>query len=317
MSDDGWRWSAALCSVRRAIGRRVPKPVASLIAIAAFALAIVPGLAGPRPMFRAPAPAWRPMPPPMPMYVPRQAPMQRPPAIPNRVGRSNHGSGAMSKGSPGTHPDHGAGAHAGQHGAGQHGAGQHGAGQHGDESQAHREHNHPWGEFRHLDKATWEHEHRFLARRAFRHAVHWRHHGWALLVAGNMPAVVIDVPSGDTITIRNAFGLPQRFRLFGTAAPQSPQTFASVSQQNLSSLVLNRVVNLQTLGSDIETADPVAKVSCDGVYVNYSQIAEGMAWNYVGHGLDLELAAAESEAMAAGKGIWSEEYPEVPWASDR
>jgi endonuclease YncB( thermonuclease family) len=123
---------------------------------------------------------------------------------------------------------------------------------------------------------------------------------------------VTGVLSGDTIMVRDAAGQPHRVRLFGTAAPQPSQPFASESTQNLEALVLGKVVNVRTLGTNLDSGDSVAMVYYGDEYVNLDQIAAGMARNYVEDGLSLDLAEAESEAMAEGRGIWSIEYPDAP-----
>jgi endonuclease YncB( thermonuclease family) len=300
MSDDGWRWSATFSSIGRTItGKRSPKNLVVFIAIAALVSAVVPSWAGPRPAFRAPAPAPRPMPPPIPDFAPRPTP----PAV--RHAPPHRGQAGSQRGS-----------HSG--GAGENSSGTPGRAH---ESAQYVHVDSKFGAFRSMPIAA-DHEHRMFALRAARHAVQWDHrhpvhwahrYGWYALFAVNGVPMVIDVPSGDTITVRGPSGLTQTVRLFGTAAPQFGEPFALKSKENLESLVRGKVVNVQTLGADIASGAPVAMVFCDETYVNRAQIAAGMAWNYVEDGLDVDLAEAEAQAKAAGVGIWSDDYQEIAW----
>jgi endonuclease YncB( thermonuclease family) len=168
------------------------------------------------------------------------------------------------------------------------------------------------GKFVTMPKAQSHLQNSQLVRRHHWHAGHW-HRGWFPWLPYHVAGTVTNVQSGDTITVLTALGQQQRMRLFGTAAPLPSQPFGPQSQQHLAALVLGKVVHVRTLGTDLNTGDPVAMVFFAGNYVNRQQISAGMAWNYVDHGMSPDLADAESEAIAAGAGLWSLEYAEAPW----
>ena len=64
-------------------------------------------------------------------------------------------------------------------------------------------------------------------------------------------------------------------------------------------------------GSDFD-GTIVAQVFLDsGVYLNERQIQEGMAWNAVDDGYDLNLSGAEESAQTAAAGIWGGDFSAV------
>jgi endonuclease YncB( thermonuclease family) len=134
---------------------------------------------------------------------------------------------------------------------------------------------------------------------------HWHHWVWGYWPLGNygMAGNVVGVPSGDSLMVTNGVGQTRRVRLFGVAAPANGQ-FAAVSQQRLARLQ-GKFVHVHSVSSDPD-GSTVAKVFHNGVYVNQEQIATGMAFNSLDHGLDQTLANAEQSAQEQGKGVWAE-----------
>lgn len=54
-------------------------------------------------------------------------------------------------------------------------------------------------------------------------------------------------------------------------------------------------------------------MSCVGVDANLEQVKKGLAWFYAQYGHDEAVRAAESEAKAAGLGLWSRKDAIPPW----
>jgi endonuclease YncB( thermonuclease family) len=145
-------------------------------------------------------------------------------------------------------------------------------------------------------------QHEDFARRHRRHVARW-------LVAGIVPYSlgwqVESVSSGNTIRVRNPANVSQTVRLFAVTAPLEAQAFFSESRDRLSSQILGKTVNVQSMGSD-ETGTMIAKVFYGSAYVNEGQIADGMALYNANQGVDLALANAQIAAQEAGRGIWGD-----------
>jgi endonuclease YncB( thermonuclease family) len=148
-------------------------------------------------------------------------------------------------------------------------------------------------------------EHHTFVRRHQRHVERW-------VVTGVYPGVpyslgwqVEEVMNGNTIRARNPANVSQIVRLFGVAAPHEGQVFFSDSRDHLKSQILGQTVYVQRIGND-ETETLVAKVFNGSVYVNKSQISDGMAFYDADQGIDLDLANAQIEAQDAGRGIWGD-----------
>ncbi|HXY35927.1 MAG TPA: thermonuclease family protein [Planctomycetaceae bacterium] len=173
--------------------------------------------------------------------------------------------------------------------------------------------NRPFGTFKTVPKMLSAIEHEMLARRQHWHPRVWdRARGWYAWLPGYVAGTVTNVPKGDTITVLDNAGQPRTMRLFGTVAPEVAQPFGLQSQQNLANLVQGKVVQVRNVGTD-SNGNPVAVVYYGGTYLSLEQISEGLAWNFVDDGYAEDLAAAEADASAEGKGIWSQDYAEAPW----
>jgi endonuclease YncB( thermonuclease family) len=154
---------------------------------------------------------------------------------------------------------------------------------------------------------------------ARRHHHHFRPWVWGFFPVGvyGLAGRVVSVPSGNSLMVTNAAGVPTRVRLFGAVAPMAGQ-FAIASKGQLESEVGGRFVHVHQTGVDLDGAI-VAKVFHAGSYVNRDQVASGMAWYSMEDGLDLDLARAEEGAQGSSTGLWSDPYLVAPWvaADDR
>jgi endonuclease YncB( thermonuclease family) len=144
------------------------------------------------------------------------------------------------------------------------------------------------------------------------HGWHHLHHAWVWGVYGILPAnqgnVVVGVPSGNTLAVRNGAGIVRNVRLAGVGAPLPNQPSFSESRATLASLANGRHVRVFRVGQDFD-GTIAAKVLLDsGEYVNEKQVSTGFAWNAVDDGFDATLAAAEQTAQAVGRGLWGGDY---------
>lgn len=129
---------------------------------------------------------------------------------------------------------------------------------------------------------------------------------------------VVGVADGDTITILDAGNRQTRIRLQGIDAPESRQAFGQASKRNLSDLIFNRQVVVEYEKTD-RYGRTLGKVVASGRDVNLEQVKAGLAWHYKYYQDEQSpndrrlYADAETEARAAGRGLWADSSPIPPW----
>lgn len=112
---------------------------------------------------------------------------------------------------------------------------------------------------------------------------------------------VIKVVDGDTFDVDSG----ERVRLNGIDAPEYPKGCLSKrAKDRLEELVLGKKVSLEELGKD-NFGRVLAQVKLEDLWINKVLVTEGLAAAAKGAGVEVELA--ETEAMAAKRGIWSSE----------
>jgi endonuclease YncB( thermonuclease family)/methylphosphotriester-DNA--protein-cysteine methyltransferase len=128
---------------------------------------------------------------------------------------------------------------------------------------------------------------------------------------------VINVHDGDTVTVLDQRNRKYNIRLQGIDAPELKQAFGSVSQQNLSRLVLGKQVSIYWSKVD-KYRRTVGTIMLDGHDMNIEQVKAGMAWHFKKYEEEQEpqdritYAAAEREARTAKLGLWENPTPTAP-----
>ena len=128
---------------------------------------------------------------------------------------------------------------------------------------------------------------------------------------------VINVHDGDTITVLDQDNKKFHIRLQGIDAPELKQEFGSVSQQNLSRLVLGKQVTIFWSKVD-KYRRTVGTIMLDGHDVNIEQVKAGLAWHFKKYEDEqnpqdrITYAAAEQTARAAKLGLWRDANPTMP-----
>ena len=122
---------------------------------------------------------------------------------------------------------------------------------------------------------------------------------------------VVKVADGDTITILDAANVQHKIRFHGIDAPEKAQAFGQKSKQHLSSLVFGKDVRVKYKSRD-KYGRILGTVYVDGKDVNLEMIRAGLAWHYKRYDNSPAYAAAESEASAARRGLWSDPNPTPP-----
>ena len=129
-------------------------------------------------------------------------------------------------------------------------------------------------------------------------------------------ALGVGVSDGDTITVLRD-DVPERnpiqIRLFGIDTPEKKQPFSQRAKQFTSDAVFGKTVRIEPRGRHFDRI--VADVFMpDGKLLNHKIVRAGLAWWYERYARnDRELKRLETEARAAGRGLWSESGAVPPW----
>jgi endonuclease YncB( thermonuclease family)/methylphosphotriester-DNA--protein-cysteine methyltransferase len=141
------------------------------------------------------------------------------------------------------------------------------------------------------------------------------------VVANNVQLViegkVINVHDGDTVTVLDQNNKKFPIRLQGIDAPELKQAFGSVSQENLSRMVLGKQVTIFWSKVD-KYRRTVGTIMLDGKDVNIEQVKAGLAWHFKKYEDEqvpadrITYATAEISARNAKLGLWGDANPMVP-----
>jgi endonuclease YncB( thermonuclease family) len=126
---------------------------------------------------------------------------------------------------------------------------------------------------------------------------------------------VVGISDGDTLTARCEVGRGLKtfkVRLSEIDAPEKEQPYGSRSKRNLSNMCFKKPALLEAQGTD-SYGRLLARVECDGVDANASQVAMGMAWVYDQYATDETLNEYQGEARAQRRGLWAHRDPVEPW----
>lgn len=135
----------------------------------------------------------------------------------------------------------------------------------------------------------------------------------AVVHAGQITGKVVSVADGDTITVLTGAKESVKVRFYGIDAPESRQAFGARAKQELSGLVFGKVVTVDVVDVD-QYGRSVGRVGIAGMDVNLEMVRRGFAWWYRAYAKkDATLAAAETEARNAGRGLWADKMPTPPW----
>lgn len=133
-----------------------------------------------------------------------------------------------------------------------------------------------------------------------------------MLAVAQTRGKVVSVKDGDTIEIL-AEGRPVRVRLTGIDCPEKAQPYGQTAKQFASDLCFEDTVTV--LGSERDRYGRLlgTVMLADGRNLNTELVRAGLAWHYVKYSQDAQLAALETEARAAKRGLWADPQPVAPW----
>ena len=124
-------------------------------------------------------------------------------------------------------------------------------------------------------------------------------------------AIVIGVPSGDTIVV-SVDGQERRIVLAGIDAPETGQPHFEEARKGLEAKVKGKKVFVQVFGKDKDGRDTAA-VWLDKRSINAEMVAEGHAWYDPRHPEYKTISEAQEKAQKAKLGLWAGDKPVPPW----
>lgn len=129
--------------------------------------------------------------------------------------------------------------------------------------------------------------------------------------AQSFSGTVVTVIDGDTVVVARG---PQKstVRLAAIDAPEKLQAHGVASRDALAALVLRKTVEVTPMATD-EFGRLVAVLHAGRLNVNAEQIRSGMAWENSLYHADKAMAALQTEARRARRGLWADANPQPPW----
>ena len=127
---------------------------------------------------------------------------------------------------------------------------------------------------------------------------------------------VVGIQDGDTLTVLTAENRQVRIRIANIDAPEDDQPFGERSKQMLAALAFGRDADIAV--DDVDSyRRPIGRVRVGRDDVNAAMVRQGGAWVFARYNRDPSLVAAEAEARAARRGLWSlpesERLPPWEW----
>lgn len=131
-------------------------------------------------------------------------------------------------------------------------------------------------------------------------------------------ATVVGISDGDTVKARfpadMAYPGQQSVRLLEIDAPESGQPYGLRAKQALSALAFGQTLRFVVRGHD-RYCRPLALIAAPGApagSVNLAMVQQGFAWANREYGRDAAYPRAETQARAAGIGLWADRDPVYP-----
>lgn len=125
-------------------------------------------------------------------------------------------------------------------------------------------------------------------------------------------AEVVGVIDGDTVDVLSPDHKITRCRLFGIDAPEKGQAFGQAAKKSLSDLTYRKALDVRVVDTD-RYGRAICRLTLAGIDINREQVTRGMAWVYRRYNQEPAYYNAETAAVAARLGLWSDASPVPPW----
>ncbi len=124
---------------------------------------------------------------------------------------------------------------------------------------------------------------------------------------------VIRVADGDTLTILAADKTQERIRFAGIDAPEKKQAYSAKSKAAVVKAAKGKQVRILWRERD-KYGRILGHIYVDDLWLNHSQVEQGLAWHFKKYSKNKRLAAAEVLARKKKRGLWAESAePMPPW----
>lgn len=123
---------------------------------------------------------------------------------------------------------------------------------------------------------------------------------------------VVGVKDGDTIEVLHG-NQAVTIRLTGIDAPEKGQAFGQAAKRLTSDLCFGKIVTVKAAGIDKYGRTLAQVILPDGRNVEEELVRLGFAWHFKKYSSDAHLAALETEAREAQRGLWADSNPVPPW----
>lgn len=130
--------------------------------------------------------------------------------------------------------------------------------------------------------------------------------------AGSLTGRVTRVSDGDTVWVTDAAKLKHKVRLDRIDAPEKDQPWGKKSSAILKGWVFGKEIRVEYEKRD--QYGRILGIVFNGTNdVNLAMVRSGNAWHYSHFDKTPEYAAAEAEARAARRGLWSQKNAVNPY----
>lgn len=127
---------------------------------------------------------------------------------------------------------------------------------------------------------------------------------------------IVKINDGDTYQLLLNDNQTVRIRMEGIDAPEGGMPYYRVSKKYLTNLAANAMVKSVIIDIDHYNRF-VCRTYLDRKELSAEMLKSGIAWHYKKYNRDENFARLESEARAAGLGLWKEKDPVPPWIHRR
>lgn len=125
-----------------------------------------------------------------------------------------------------------------------------------------------------------------------------------------LSGIVSKVTDGDSFELLAA-DQRTKIRLFGIDCPEINQPYGDSATYYLNGFLHDSVI---VIVRDVDKyGRTVADVFYNDTLINYTLIANGLAWHYKKYSDDIILSEAETEAKNMGVGVWRDSVQIAPW----
>ena len=125
--------------------------------------------------------------------------------------------------------------------------------------------------------------------------------------------VVVKIHDGDTYDLLLENKATIRIRMEGIDAPERGMPFSKKATEYLGDLCKGQTIKIENPTKDQYGRTVGFSYLEDGRELSREMLKAGYAWHYKAYNSDPELAALETEARQAKRGLWSDKNPIAPW----